>query len=339
MIRRATDSDRESLHGLYGDFFAESPNRDWYGVPLEQELAEVDEIVASNLAFVAEEDGDVVGFALARRKQGTHGVLTDLYVRPEARLRGVARGLTNAVAKALAEAGATYVTLSVDVDNSAARATYASWGFREQWTVLGSEIGELTRRLEDAEVAGPSFGSVHVQTDDVGAVTHAVEQFIPRLPGHSQGTVVSPPRNGWIAVYDEAADRDPELLRRIARELSDRMGAVTLALGVERGQVVRYLLYERGRMVDEYLSVPDHYGPLPSGDAVALGANPTVVARLTGADPREIRALARTASSAAELPPPAELLARLGAAMKIEGAEHGYAEAREIPGAVHTPPA
>lgn len=339
MIRTATHGDREALHRLYSDLFAESPNRDWYGVQLEQELTEVDEIVDSGLAFVAEEDGDLVGFALARRKQGTHGVLTDLYVRPDARLKGVGRSLTHAVVEALAEAGATYVTLSVDVENAAARAVYASWGFREQWSVLGTEITELTSRLAEAEVAGPSYGSVHVQTDDVGAITEAVEQYIPRLPGHSQGTFVSPPRNGWIAVYDEGADREPESLRRIARELSDRMGAVTLTLGVEHGQVVRYLLYERGRMVDEYLSVPEHYGPLPSGDAVALGANPTVVARLTGADPREIRALARTASSPAELPPPAELLARLGAAMKIEGADHGYAEAGEIPGAVHIPPA
>ena len=133
--------------------------------------------------------------------------------------------------------------------------------------------------------------------------------------------------------YDEACDHDPELLRRLARELSDRMGAVTLSIGVERGKVVRYRLYERGRMVDEYLSVPEYYGELPPGDAVALGANPTVVARLTGADPREIRTLARTASAPGELPPAEELLAQLAAAMKIEGAEHGYEQAAGIPGA------
>ena len=159
----------------------------------------------------------------------------------------------------------------------------------------------------------------------------AVGQFVPL--GQSEGTIVAPPRNGWTAVYDAACDRDPELLRRLARELSDRMGAITLSIGVEHGQVVHYLIYERGRMVDEYLSVPDQYGPLPPGDAVALGANATVVARLTGADPREIRSIARTARSPADLPPPAELLARLAAAMKIEGAEHGYAEAGEIVGA------
>jgi ribosomal protein S18 acetylase RimI-like enzyme len=330
VIRRATQDDREALHELYRAFFTESPNYEWYGVSIEQELSEVDEILGNGLAFIADEDGAAVGFALARRKEGTHGELTDLYVRPDARLRGVATALMNAAADALRETGATHVTLSVDVTNSAARAVYAAWGFQQQFFVLGSNIDELQDRLARASTVGPSFGSVHVQTDDIGGVGRAVAQFIPRLPGHSEGTVVAPPRNGWIAVYDESADREPELLRRLARELSDRMGAVTLSIGVEKGQVVRYLLFERGRMVDEYLSVPEHYGELPPGDAVALGANPTVVARLTGADPREIRRIARTAASPADLPPAPDLLVQLATAMKIEGAEHGYAEAVDI---------
>ena len=41
-----------------------------------------------------------------------------------------------------------------------------------------------------------------------------------------------------------------------------------------------------GGDVDEYASVPEYHGELPPGDVVALGANPTVVARLTGADAR-----------------------------------------------------
>jgi ribosomal protein S18 acetylase RimI-like enzyme len=331
MIRRATTTDRETLHELYHAFIAEQPPPEYYGVSIEHELTEVDEIVGDGLAFVADEDGAIAGFALARRKEGTRGLLSDIYVRPEARRKGFATALAAAVADALAESGVTHLTLTVDPQNAAARAAYASWGFREQELTLAAEIGALARHLAAAAETGPSFGSVHVQTDDAGGVIRAVGQFVPL--GQSEGTIVAPPRNGWTAVYDAACDRDPELLRRLARELSDRMGAITLSIGVEHGQVVHYLIYERGRMVDEYLSVPEHYGPLPPGDSVALGANATVVARLTGADPREIRSLARTAPSPADLPPPAELLARLAAAMKVEGAEHGYAEAAEIPGA------
>ena len=37
------------------------------------------------------------------------------------------------------------------------------------------------------------------------------------------------------------------------------------------------ILFERGSIVDEYLSVPEFYGPLPPGDVVGLAANPRVV--------------------------------------------------------------
>ena len=72
--------------------------------------------------------------------------------------------------------------------------------------------------------------------------------------------------------------------------------------------------------------VPEHYGPLPPGDAIALAANPRVVARLTGADPATVRAAARTAASPAELPPPQELLESIVAAIGLDGAGRGWRE-------------
>src|SRR5207245_6798784 len=142
------------------------------------------------------------------------------------------------------------------------------------------------------------------------AVERAVHKYVRRL-GRSAGSEVSEPRNGWVAVYDELGDRDPKAARRLALELSNALGTVVFALGLEQGAVVRFLLIDRGRIVDEYLSVPEFYGPLPPGDVVALAANPTAVARLTGADPEEVRAVARTAASPAEVPPAPELLAQI----------------------------
>jgi hypothetical protein len=82
---------------------------------------------------------------------------------------------------------------------------------------------------------------------------------------------------------------------------------------------------DRGGIVDEYLSVPEFYGPLPPGDVIGLAANPTVLARLTGADPQAVRAVAATASTPAGLPAPRELLSSLAGALGLQGAEHGYA--------------
>ena len=178
----------------------------------------------------------------------------------------------------------------------------------------------------------PSFGSVHLQTDDQADVVKLVERLVPRVKAAGV-TVVSPPRNGWIAVYDEVADRDPNKLRALGRELSSGSGYVTLTIGVEFGRIVHLIALERGRLMDEYVSVPS-YRQVAPGDAIALRANPTVLGRLTGAEPARIRALVRTADSPDELPPAEELIADVAAALGLEGADHGFEEARELPGAI-----
>jgi len=208
-------------------------------------------------------------------------------------------------------------------------------GFRETARVLEAPVEAVEHHLGAAKE--PSLGSIHIQTDDVDAVVRAVRQFVPRLPGGSQGSVVLPPEEGWTAVYDELGDREPEMLRRLAKELSDRMGAFVISIGVEEGAVVRYVALERGRVVDEYLSVPEHYGALPPGEVIALGANPRLMARLTGADPEAVRSVARTASIPAELPPPAELLASLARLFAIGRGAFGYSRAASAAGAIELP--
>lgn len=208
-------------------------------------------------------------------------------------------------------------------------------GFSEVTRVLTAPVEGIEGHLGAEREA--SFGSVHVQSDDVEAVIRAVRQFVPRLPGGSKGSVVVAPRDGWTTVYDELTDREPELLRRLARELSDRMGSFVLAIGAEEGAVVRYVALERGRVVDEYLSVPEFYGPLPPGEVIALGANPRLMARLTGADADAVRQTARTAVAPDELPPTRELLTAIAALFGLPGATHGYDEARGEPGATDLP--
>lgn len=182
------------------------------------------------------------------------------------------------------------------------------------------------------ELEQGSFGSVHLQTDDQAAVTKLVERLVPRVLT-SRETVVSPPRNGWIAVYDEVAELDPDKLRALGRELSSASAHVTITIGVEYARIVHLIAMERGRLMDEYVSVPSLRNVAP-GDAIALRANPTVLSRLTGADPGRIRSVARTAESPDELPPAEELLADVAAALGLEGAELRFEQARELPGAV-----
>jgi ribosomal protein S18 acetylase RimI-like enzyme len=329
-IRPAQPSERETLVALWDEWVGDGELPPWVEDARDGTIEGIDEALRDGVAVVAEQDGEVVGFACGLRRGTRSGEVSELYVRPSARRQGLGTRLLQAVIEALHARDIRFVSVEVGVDNAAARALYDRAGFEPELVRLVAPVERLGERLA-ARPEGRSFGSIHVQTDDEPAVERAVRQFVPRLPGGSRGSIVSRPRGGWVAVYDDVCDRDPKMLHRLARELSDRMGAVVLSLGVEVDAVVRFILYERGSIVDEYLSVQEFYGPLPPGDVVALAANPRVVSRLTGADPGAVRAAARHAASPDALPPPAALIADVATAIGVEGAEHGWDDAPDVP--------
>lgn len=321
-IRVAALDDLPTLERLWREFERELPPPPHVDHDAARELEEIREIAGAGLAFLAERDGAAVGFALARRTGARLARLTDLYVVPGARRGGVAAALVHAVVEALAECGVEHLDLEVTATNAGARAVYHRWGFGEDVVVLVAPVAALRQRLAPGRHA-ESFASLHVQTDAVADVERAVREYAPRI-GSSASQVVGP-RNGWVTVYDEVIDEDPTVLVRFARELSSRLGAVVVALSLEVDEVVRMVALDRGGIVDEYLSVPEFYGPLAPGDVIGLAANPTVLARLTGAEPQRVREAAPTAASPADLPPAREILAALAAALGLEGALHGHA--------------
>ena len=279
---------------------------------------------------VAEADGEIVGMAKGELRDGL-GHVSLVYLKPDARGRGGGNDLVRDLVSHFREQGLAHVSLNVELPNDEALAYWRRLGFTDYRRSLLTDLESLERRLTGRGVE--STGSIHLQTDDLGAVEKAVVRWVPRVV-RSKSSVVGPPRNGWIGVYDDAAAGQPEQLRRLASELSYVSGGVVVALGVEQGEVVRLVAYDRGRVADEYLSLPEYYGPLPPGDAIALRANPTLLGRLTGANPAEIRAAARTADSAGELPPAEELLTEIARTLRIEGVGLSADEASAIDGAV-----
>jgi hypothetical protein len=223
------------------------------------------------------------------------------------------------------------VSLNVELPNDEALAYWRRLGFTDYRRSLLTDLDSLEQRL--AGVEEPSTGSVHLQTDDQAAVEKAVARWAPRV-ARTSATVVSAPENGWIGVYDEVAGSEPDRLRKLASELSYVISGVVVALGIERGAVVRLVAFERGQMMDEYLSIPEYYGALPPGDAMALRANPTLLARLTGGKAPSIRAAALTAGSTAELPPPEDLANGLVKALGIPRAVVAFEEAKNLPGSI-----
>ena len=96
-VRRAVPEDFDAIAALWRDFDHEVPPPIHEGpADEEKELAEVAEILRSEIAFVSEDDEGVpVGFALARQRTPTLGWVTDLYVARDARRSGVARCAAN----------------------------------------------------------------------------------------------------------------------------------------------------------------------------------------------------------------------------------------------------
>ncbi len=317
MIRQATADDLPLVRELWLAFEAEIPDAEWRDSDSDEDVAALDQAVRDDVVLLA----DDVGLAVASRKGARLGFLDIVYVRPEARGQGIASELVRAVASRLRELGLDTLELEVLASNAEAQRVYARWGFSAVELTLAVPLDALETRL--AAPTGPTFGSVHVQTDDAGAVETAVRKVLPRL-GQTVGTSVTGPRNGWVAVHDELCDRDPQLVRRLAKEVSYDLPAVVLAIGVELGALVWYTLYDRGGDVDQYASVPEFHGELPPGDVIALGSNPTVVARLTGADANDVRTIARTAASPADLPPALELVGAIASVMGVEDADHGW---------------
>jgi ribosomal protein S18 acetylase RimI-like enzyme len=311
-IRRAAEADEAVLRELWQEFEREVPEPEGFDAESwEQEWADTLDDIRGGGVFIAEEGNLPIGVArIEPPKQGAAHVQL-VFVRASARRQGVTKALLNECVADAKARGARTISLEVLTSNDDAVAVWHRLGFREVSLTMATSLAALETRLTGARVVSAT-ASTHVQTDDEEAVHRALAQFVPR-PEAPQVTA----NGSWIRVADPVFDRDRESHARLARELSERLGAVTVALSLE-GDVVRFRLYERGRMVDEYLSVPTYFGGLSTGDELALAANPTLVSRLTGADRDAVRRVARTASSPDELPPAPELYAAIARLMGLE---------------------
>jgi ribosomal protein S18 acetylase RimI-like enzyme len=313
-IRRATIVDENALRELWEEFEREVPEppgatpETW-----DEEWADVRRDIEDGAVFLAEDERGPVGTARITAPNRGSSHIQLVHVRPRARRRGIAKALVQACVQEVKAKGATRVELEVLTTNTVARQVWSRMGFEETVLVMATPLDLLERRLSGTQI-GASRASTHVQSDDDTSIQRAVAQFVPRL----ESPQVSRSANGWTRIGDSLFDDDRDAQSRFARDLSDRLGAVVVALALEHAAVVRFRIYESGRMVDEYLSVPSYHGAISKGDELALEANPTLVARLTGADRDTVRTVMRTAASTADLPPADELYERVARTMGLE---------------------
>jgi ankyrin repeat protein len=104
---------------------------------------------------------------------------------------------------------------------------------------------------------GASYTNYHVRTSDKAACTKALRALI-----HSRA-LITEPKNGWITVYDETSEsQDIEELRRLGKALSSKLKTAVFCFLVHDSDIFLYLLYERGKSVDQFDSRPDYFGPV-----------------------------------------------------------------------------
>jgi ribosomal protein S18 acetylase RimI-like enzyme len=305
VIRQATADDLPLVRDLWDEFGSEIQDAPWRDTDHDDDLGRIEKALADGGVLLSDEDGIAVVSTIGSKT----AELDFLHVRPNARGKGLATELMREAVDLVRERGLEMLELHVLASNTDARAVYERWGFEPVELVVAAPVAELEQRLVPAD--GPTFGFVHVQTDEVERVKRDAAKVLRLEPDVEV-------EGNWVRVRSDVTDADPESLKALAKELSYTAGGVTLSLGIQRGAVVRYDLFDRGADVDEYLSVPEYFGPLPPGDVYSLGANATVVGRLTGADPHRVREVARTAASPGELPPAQELYEQIATVMGVQ---------------------
>lgn len=131
-LRRATVADVEAIAVLfdrYRQFYEQAPD-----------LAKARDFIQARLSadesviFLAEDNGQVLGFtqlfpSFSSVRAARAWILNDLYVLPEARRQGVARGLLDAAADFGRSTGAARLELETDHDNRSAQALYRHMGW------------------------------------------------------------------------------------------------------------------------------------------------------------------------------------------------------------------
>ena len=136
-IRRATPADAAVLEHFWQKSTAELDFTPYPGAAWEESL------LAEHVALVAEDGDEPVGAVYANLGMEHFGYVFGLYVRPEARRRGVAQALMRAIAAVLRDEGRAYMLLSVDIPNTAALELYERLGFEDASRMLRIETARL----------------------------------------------------------------------------------------------------------------------------------------------------------------------------------------------------
>ena len=98
---------------------------------------------------------------------------------------------------------------------------------------------------------GAFFVNYQIKSNDQAKVVTAASELVQAR------AYVSPPKTGWITLYDEASDQqDAYQIGRLGSELSTKLETVVFAFIVNDSEMFLYYLFDNGDLLDEYNSTP-----------------------------------------------------------------------------------
>ena len=181
-IRPATKDDQELIRELWTEFEAELGHPEYLRESWEDAWSDLAQTVRDGVGLIAEEDGRAVGFVfcvLGEVGRKTAHV-TDIYVRPDSRNKGIGRALLVGILEPARSAGLDHASLEVLIRNSDARRLYERLGFTPMDVFMVAPLAALADQLASDERPA-SAGSLHVQTDDRPASSVRCSSSFPGL--------------------------------------------------------------------------------------------------------------------------------------------------------------
>jgi len=113
---------------------------------------------------------------------------------------------------------------------------------------------------------GENFVNYQIRLDSISDVTRVIKDIT------TARAYVSPPKNGWITVYDQTSDykQQESEIRYLCQQLSSILSSAVFCFFVFSGLHFIYLLYDKGELVDEFFDNPDafEFGYEQANDAV-----------------------------------------------------------------------
>ena len=253
-VREATAADEPTLLDFTSAIWAENWDRPWPPPELTPALFE------GKLVLLAEDEGEPVGYAFGELDPHGYAHVNIVYVVPERRRQGVTKALLAAFGERAREQGIEHLTLDVATRNEVGREAWRRLGFTEWAQRLTVPIERIAHHDEDD---GESYASLHVQTDDSRHVRAQVDKYLPRLGGSDEPRVSGRATAGSRST-PSCVDRDRKARERLASELSNATAAVVCAIASTTAWSSATSLFERGSIVDEYQSLPEHLGAAPA---------------------------------------------------------------------------